>query len=170
MLPHLTNEPFLLETSVVNVAVSTEKECVSQIRLNATASRCPETPFEFMVAQQLGEYIAGDRHDFTIRVLPSGTTFQLQVWRAILEIPFGQTATYGEVARRIGKPAAARAVGAAAHANPVPIIIPCHRVVGRNGTLVGFGGGLDLKRRLLAIEARGLIDLPPEMGYLSAVQ
>ncbi len=85
---------------------------------------------------------------------PEGTPFQLRVWQALREIPYGETITYGELARRIGKPTASRAVGAANGRNPLPIIVPCHRVIGSNGTLTGFYGGLHLKAGLLELEQR----------------
>ncbi|WAJ29208.1 methylated-DNA--[protein]-cysteine S-methyltransferase [Antarcticirhabdus aurantiaca] len=105
---------------------------------------------------QLGDYFAGRRHAFDLALDPVGTPFQLEVWRALLDIPAGETISYGELARRIGRPAASRAVGAANGANPLPIVVPCHRVIGANGTLTGFGGGLDTKRRLLDLE-RGIL-------------
>jgi len=101
----------------------------------------------------LSGYFSGHRVTFELPLDPRGTEFQASVWRALLDIPFGQTTTYGELARRLGKPAAVRAVGAANGANPIPIVIPCHRVIGSNGALVGFGGGLPVKRWLLEHEA-----------------
>lgn len=103
---------------------------------------------------QLRAYFAGDRKAFDLPLAPRGTEFQQSVWSALLEIPYGQTTTYSAIAETISRPAAVRAVGAANGANPIPIIIPCHRVIGANGSLTGFGGGLDVKRQLLALEAR----------------
>lgn len=103
--------------------------------------------------RELREFFAGKRRDFSVPLDLKGTEFQTAVWRELARIPFGETRTYGEVARAIGRPQASRAVGGAAHANPIPIIIPCHRMVGANGALVGFGGGVDLKRKLLDWEA-----------------
>ncbi len=105
-------------------------------------------------AVQLRAYFAGDRTAFDLPLAPRGTEFQRSVWSALLEIPYGQTTTYSAIAATISRPAAVRAVGAANGANPIPIIIPCHRVIGANGSLTGFGGGLDVKRQLLALEAR----------------
>lgn len=113
----------------------------------------PPSPFLAGVATQLREYFAGARRSFDVPLAPSGTEFQLACWRALSEIPYGETRSYGEQARRIGRPDRARAVGAANGANPIAIILPCHRVVGADGSLVGFGGGLDAKRRLLDLEA-----------------
>ncbi|RLE39793.1 cysteine methyltransferase [Candidatus Acetothermia bacterium] len=101
---------------------------------------------------QLFEYFSGFRRQFDLPLDLRGTAFQLAVWEKLLGVPYGETISYGELALEIGKPTAARAVGAAVGANPIPIIVPCHRVIGKTGGLVGFGGGLDLKRRLLALE------------------
>lgn len=103
-------------------------------------------------AQQLGEYFAGSRTVFELVLAPVGTEFQSTVWAALRTIPYGQTWTYGELAKSIGRPAAARAVGAANAKNPISIIVPCHRVVGSGGHLTGFAGGLVTKRRLLDLE------------------
>ncbi|MFN8062360.1 MAG: methylated-DNA--[protein]-cysteine S-methyltransferase [Vicinamibacterales bacterium] len=105
---------------------------------------------------QLRAYFAGELTRFDLPVAPLGTPFQLTVWQALRAIPYGDTISYGELARRIGNPRASRAVGLANGANPIPIVIPCHRVIGANGTLVGFGGGLDTKARLLSLERRQL--------------
>jgi methylated-DNA-[protein]-cysteine S-methyltransferase len=105
------------------------------------------------VADELLEYCAGTRTAFTFRLAPAGTPFRRRVWEALRRIPYGETRTYGEIAAAVGKPGAARAVGTANHHNPIPVVIPCHRVVGSGGRLCGFGGGLDLKRRLLELEA-----------------
>jgi methylated-DNA-[protein]-cysteine S-methyltransferase len=102
---------------------------------------------------QLQEYFAGERREFELELAPSGSPFQLHVWRALRAIPYGQTASYGEIAAAVGQPGAARAVGGANNRNPIAIVVPCHRVIGAGGTLVGYGGGLDRKRRLLALEA-----------------
>jgi methylated-DNA-[protein]-cysteine S-methyltransferase len=102
--------------------------------------------------RQLEEYFGGERRRFDLPLAPRGTGFQRRVWRALTEIPYGKTTCYGELARRIGKPSASRAVGLANGANPLPIIVPCHRVIGADGSLTGFGGGLPIKRKLLALE------------------
>ena len=104
--------------------------------------------------RQLKDYFAGARSDFDLPVQPEGTEFQRRVWRSLQEIPYGDTISYGELARRVGNPQASRAVGAANGQNPIPIVIPCHRVIGANGKLTGFGGGLPTKELLLALEAR----------------
>src|SRR4051794_31263728 len=102
---------------------------------------------------QLTEYFAGERTAFDLPLRPIGAPFQLRVWEALLEIPYGETTSYGELARRIGAPGAARAVGAANGANPLAIVVPCHRVIGASGALTGYGGGLECKRALLDLEA-----------------
>ena len=105
------------------------------------------------VRRQLTEYFAGARTEFDLPLRPAGARFQLQVWDALLKIPYGETASYGEIAREIGHPTAFRAVGAANGQNPIAIIVPCHRVIGSNGSLTGYGGGLPAKRALLDLEA-----------------
>ncbi len=102
--------------------------------------------------QQLAAYFAGELTGFDLPLAGEGTAFQKQVWKALCDIPYGETISYGEVARRIGDPKAVRAVGLANGANPISIIIPCHRVIGANGSLTGYGGGLPVKRALLALE------------------
>lgn len=104
--------------------------------------------------RQLDAYFAGKLHDFDLPLKPTGTPFQQRVWNSLCEIPYGETISYGELARRIRNPAASRAVGLANGANPIAILIPCHRVIGSNGKLTGYGGGLDNKRWLLDFEHR----------------
>ena len=103
-------------------------------------------------AGQLREYFAGERTSFDLPLALDGTPFQQEAWRALAEIPYGETVSYGEQARRLGRPDAVRAVGAANGANPIAIVLPCHRVIGADGSLTGFGGGLETKRRLLDLE------------------
>ncbi len=103
---------------------------------------------------QLNDYFAGALREFTLALEPSGTPFQLSVLDELQKIPYGETATYGEIAARLGKPQAMRAVGAANGRNPIPVIIPCHRVIGANGKLTGFGGGLPTKEALLKLESQ----------------
>jgi methylated-DNA-[protein]-cysteine S-methyltransferase len=105
-----------------------------------------------LAAAQLAEYFAGERTEFSVPLHPRGTPFQLAVWEVLRTIPYGRTMTYGEQARAIGRPSAARAVGAANGRNPISIVVPCHRVVGSNGSLTGFAAGLDAKAWLLAHE------------------
>jgi O-6-methylguanine DNA methyltransferase len=108
-----------------------------------------------MLRTQLDEYFAGDRRDFTVPLLAPGTPFQEQVWTALRQIPCGSTTSYGRLAQAIGKPDHARAVARANGDNRIAILIPCHRVIGSDGSLVGYGGGLSTKRKLLDLEGRG---------------
>jgi len=108
--------------------------------------------FFISAAAELEEYFAGKRRRFSIDIAPQGTSFQLSVWRSLQRVPYGKTISYGQLARQVGNPKASRAVGAANGANPVPIIIPCHRVIGASGDLTGFGGGLEVKKYLLELE------------------
>jgi len=103
---------------------------------------------------QVREYLSGKRKDFDLPLAPLGTDFQKKVWKAMSRIPYGRTKTYGQLARQLKRPAAARAVGAACGANPLPLVVPCHRVLGQNGSLTGFGGGLAWKQWLLDLEAK----------------
>lgn len=111
-----------------------------------------ETPVIATGARQLNEYIGGNRREFDLPLLPQGTPFQLSVWKALLDIPYGETRSYRDIAIAIGNPKAVRAVGMANNRNPISFIIPCHRVIGADGSLVGYGGGLPLKKRLLEME------------------
>jgi len=116
-----------------------------------------ETPLIKKAAAQLEEYLTGKRKKFTLPLVMHGTEFQVAVWRALQDIPYGETRSYKEIAAAIGRPKAVRAVGMANHRNPISIIVPCHRVIGHDGSLVGYGGGLPLKRRLLELEHLDLI-------------
>jgi methylated-DNA-[protein]-cysteine S-methyltransferase len=151
--PDTPSNPFLVDTALTPLTVTVEEDAVSEIRFGRHARRPPATPFEHLVADELLQYGAGTRTAFTFRLAPRGTPFRRRVWEALRQIPYGETRTYGEIAAAVGKSGAARAVGTANHHNPIPVVIPCHRVVGSGGRLCGFGGGLDLKRRLLELEA-----------------
>lgn len=115
---------------------------------------CHETPVLAEARAQLLAYLSGERRAFSLPLRPAGTPFQLAVWEALKAIPWGELRTYGQIAAAIGRPKAVRAVGQANHRNPIPIFIPCHRVVGAGGKLTGYGGGLDLKEKLLDLEHR----------------
>lgn len=115
------------------------------------------------LARQLIQYFAGERRTFELALAARGSGFEKKVWQALVEIPYGETRSYGQIAATIGHPTAARAVGAANGANPIPIIVPCHRVIGANGSLTGFGGGLDNKRWLLELE-RGRPAQAPQLS------
>lgn len=112
----------------------------------------PDTAPFGAVIDQLRAYFAGELTDFDLRLAPAGTPFQRTVWTALTEIPYGETWTYGQLARHIGQPTASRAVGLANGKNPVSIVIPCHRVIGSDGSMTGYGGGLERKRFLLGLE------------------
>jgi len=112
----------------------------------------PSHPILVLAQQQLQEYFSGSRHDFTVPLSMNGTEFQLAAWLALQTIPYGKTVSYKAIAEQIGRPKAMRAVGMANNRNPIAIIVPCHRVIGANGQLVGYGGGLDMKQWLLEHE------------------
>jgi methylated-DNA-[protein]-cysteine S-methyltransferase len=114
--------------------------------------------------RQFAAYFAGELRAFALALAPQGTDFQQRVWQALRAIPYGETISYGELARRIGRPSASRAVGAANGRNPLPVVVPCHRVIGSTGALTGFGGGLHLKAGLLALE--GSHPAPPQQAAL----
>ena len=131
-----------------------EQDAVVKIAF-AREKSLPETapsPLLGKTERQLLAYFAGERRDFTLPVRLQGTPFQQKVWTALGEIPYGKTCTYGELAARIACPGGARAVGMALNKNPLVIVCPCHRVIGADGTLTGFGGGLEIKRKLLLLE------------------
>ncbi len=117
------------------------------------AYREEETPIVKNAHRQIQDYLSGKRKSFDLPMKPEGTEFQRSVWAALLDIPHGQTRSYQEVAEKIRRPKAYRAVGLANNKNPLPIIIPCHRVIGKDGKMVGYAGGLDIKRKLLSVEA-----------------
>jgi methylated-DNA-[protein]-cysteine S-methyltransferase len=133
------------------VAILWENDTPDRVRLGEM-TRDDEDPILAAAEQQLHAYFAGTLTRFTVPLDFQGTDFQKSVWGALLTIPFGETRSYGEIARQIGRPSASRAVGAANGRNPISIIAPCHRVIGSNGALTGFAGGLEAKAFLLAIE------------------
>lgn len=134
--------------TITHLAMDSHQVALPQLR-----DEWKHDPRAFKTAKaQLREYFAGKRNVFDLPLAPAGTDFQLRVWAALCAIPYGQTATYGEVAARAGNPKASRAVGMANHFNPIALVIPCHRVIGSSGSLVGYGGGLDRKVQLLTLE------------------
>lgn len=132
-------------------AILWERDRPRRVRLNIVEEDSSH-PVLVETERQLTEYFAGRRKQFELRLAPSGTPFQRTVWHALMTIPFGETRSYAQIAKQIGHPGAARAVGAANARNPLSIVAPCHRVVGSTGALTGFAGGLDVKARLLALE------------------
>lgn len=135
------------------VAVLWPDDPPARVKLGATVEAC-DHPVLTAAARQLDEYFAGTRTAFDLPLRPRGTAFQQDVWRALLAIPYAQTRSYADIAAAIGRPAACRAVGAANGRNPISIVTPCHRVIGRSGALTGFAGGLAAKQHLLALEQR----------------
>jgi O-6-methylguanine DNA methyltransferase len=137
------------------VSDSGEQDALQKLRAAIPGEEFVESPqANRRTAEELQAYSAGELKQFTVPVDLRGTPFQLEVWRALLDIPYAETRTYADIARRTGRPRAFRAVGLANHSNPIAIIVPCHRVLGSNGRLVGYGGGLGLKKALLEHEWR----------------
>ena len=147
----------LVASSRALVAVLWERERPNRVKLDEM-SLDPQHPILIETERQLAEYFAGKRTEFDLPLEPNGTEFQKKVWRTLREIPFGKTKRYLDLARAIGSPDASRAVGAANGKNPLSIVVPCHRVVGANGALTGFAGGLETKAALLALEAASRAD------------
>lgn len=135
------------------VAILWEKDDPNRVRLSAMTEQ-PDHAVLAETSRQLGDYFAGQRQKFTVKLDFRGTDFQKAVWAALLAIPFGETRSYGQIARQLGRPSASRAVGTANGRNPISIIAPCHRVVGSDGALIGFAGGLAAKLYLLDHERR----------------
>jgi methylated-DNA-[protein]-cysteine S-methyltransferase len=151
---------FLSETPAGSLLVAGDADAVTEIRfLGGRPERAEipdgwehsERPLKEAV-RQLKAYFSGRLQTFDLAIRLEGTAFQRRVWQALRQVPFGETASYGQIARAIGRPTAARAIGAANGRNRIPIIVPCHRIIGSDGTLVGFGGGLGVKRALLRLE------------------
>lgn len=138
-------------TALTEVAFA-DKENRSFLAGKREEEKEEETPLLKEARRQLEEYFAGNLKEFNLPLSMRGTSFQKQVWEELRKIPYGETVTYGEIAAKIGSPRANRAVGMANHHNPIAIIVPCHRVIGANGKLVGYGGGLNVKEQLLALE------------------
>jgi len=130
-----------------------ENDDPKRVRLGKRAEDA-DHPVLLQAERELGEYFAGERTAFGLPLDPVGTDFQSRVWGALLAIPYGETRSYGNLAKQIGAPKASRAVGAANGRNPLSIVVPCHRAIGSNGALTGFAGGLAAKRYLLSLEAR----------------
>ncbi len=155
-----------LHTPIGELLIAGENDALAMIGFpKGSMRREPEPDWIFNekplaeACQQLREYFAGERREFDLSLQFGGTEFQVSVLEALRKIPYGETTSYGEIARRIGRPKAVRAVGAANGRNPIPIVVPCHRVIGSTGDLTGFGGGLDTKEALLRLEAEHTQDL-----------
>jgi len=155
-----------LDTPIGELLLAGEEGALSMIGFpKGSMRREPEPHWIFnekplaAACAQLNEYFAGSRKEFDLPLRLDGTEFQVSVLEALQDIPYGETTSYGEIAKRIGRPKAVRAVGAANGRNPIPIVVPCHRVIGSTGDLTGFGGGLDTKEALLRLEAEHTQDL-----------
>jgi len=158
----MTDRQCLFDTPIGTLTLVASDDGVSRVLFDGQtpgqvglASDLPvidDDPVLLAAEAQIHEYFAGDRKDFDLPLDLHGTEFQVEAWRALASVPYGETTSYGEQAERIGRPGAFRAVGAANGKNPVPIILPCHRIVGANGSLTGFAGGLELKQWLLSME------------------
>lgn len=157
----MTTQTFIhseIESIVGSVHLYASEDGLTGLYMNIQKSGQPAgvdgtNPFIDQAIQELNEYFAGARRDFNVKLAPIGTKFQLSVWAELMNIPFGKTISYGELAKRLGDPLLTRAVGTANGSNPISIIIPCHRVIGANGHLTGYGGGIERKRWLLHHEA-----------------
>jgi methylated-DNA-[protein]-cysteine S-methyltransferase len=145
-----------LSTPVGPIVLYADDDAITWIDINGErakpAGKSKPNAILKRAEKQMKEYFAGKRTQFDLPLAPSGTDFQMRVWKAMQKIPFGQVLTYGQLARVVNRPAASRAVGAACGRNPLPIVVPCHRVVGSTGSLTGFGGGLEMKQWLLEHE------------------
>lgn len=148
----------LIETPLGNMLAVESDDALSQLDFQDVPPvdcELKQTQLLMETEKQLAEYFAGTRKNFDLPLNPSGTAFQLKVWEALRDIPYGETRSYRDIAVMIGSPLSCRAVGGANHRNPISIITPCHRVIGADGSLTGYGGGLDKKRALLALEKNG---------------
>lgn len=148
---------FFYDTPIGRVAIAEEEGKLVEFHFERKAGalggvNVRETPVHQEAHRQLLEYFSGVRKKFELPLSPQGTAFQMRVWQALTEIPYGETRTYGQIAALTGNPKASRAVGLANNRNPIALFIPCHRVIGSDGKLVGFGGGLDVKEYLLRLE------------------
>lgn len=152
-----TEESISLDTAIGTLRLVAEGNCLVKIEFGsmtegaATAHRGSDAVLA-STAAQLREYFAGQRKHFDLPLAPAGTEFQRSVWQALADIPWGETRSYADIAQAIQRPTAVRAVGAANGRNPLPIVVPCHRVIGSDGSLTGFAGGLSMKRQLLELE------------------
>ena len=144
---------FIMDSLVGPLTLREEDGVLTELRFGGIPTKgAAPTAFLRQVQEQLEAYFAGQLREFKLPIILGGTDFQHAVWEALREIPYGTTCTYGDIAKKIGRPNAVRAVGHAIGQNPISIIVPCHRVIGKNGTLTGFAGGLAVKAQLLEIE------------------
>jgi methylated-DNA-[protein]-cysteine S-methyltransferase len=152
----LMNKIYFYQTEIGRIGIVENGEGITAVYFNeseiANKFELEETDLLREAAKQLQEYFSGTRSIFEIPIILEGTDFQKSVWKALQEIPYGETRSYGDIAKSIGNPKACRAVGMANNRNSIPVFIPCHRVIGSNGKLVGYAGGLEIKKHLLEIE------------------
>lgn len=151
---HFYNSPIgILEITEANAHITGVRLLVNQETVSEKVAETPLTPLMSEVCHQLDEYFAGERTTFTLPIAyPYGTPFQHSVWNALRDIPYGETRSYEDIARAIGNPKAVRAIGQANTRNPILLLVPCHRVINKNGTIGGFGCGVEVKRKLLQLE------------------
>lgn len=142
----------LIDSPIGPLTLQGSETALTGLRFGDARTDLPSCPLLEQAAAELAEYFAGIRRTFTLPLSPAGTAFQRAVWQALETIPYGETVSYRDIALRIGNPKACRAVGMANNRNPIPILIPCHRVVGADGSLTGYAGGLDAKEQLLKLE------------------
>lgn len=149
---------FFYRMEIGKVGIAEENDSITNVFLRGDSAppdaEICETEGIKEAARQLNAYFSGDLREFSLPLSPNGSEFMKKVWKALCDVPYGNTASYKEIAAAIGNPRATRAVGQANNRNPIPVIIPCHRIIGADGKLVGYGGGLDLKKKLLEIEDR----------------
>ena len=145
-----------VESPVGTLGLRVEGGFLMEIAFGGLPEEGGDDPLLDRAQRQLAEYFAGTREEFDLPLNPNGTPFQKKVWDALRQIPYGETRSYGDIARAVGSPKGFRAVGMANHVNPIPVVIPCHRVVGSKGALTGYAGGLNVKRALLELEKASL--------------
>ena len=145
-----------IDSPVGTLRLAEENGAITELKFEEWDGKTKKAETELLsrTERELAEYFAGQRRKFTLPLAPKGTEFQRRVWEALLTIPYGETRSYGEIAALIGSPKASRAVGSANHRNPISIFIPCHRVIGADGSLTGYGGGLEAKTVLLDLEQK----------------
>lgn len=141
-----------LNTPIGPVSILASEDAIVQVAFGELPETGPESPLTLEACSQLEAYFAGNRRQFDLPLAPAGTSFQREAWAALQQIPFGETRSYAQQAMQVNRPKAVRAIGAANGANPIAIVIPCHRVIGKNGTLTGYAGGVERKQWLLALE------------------
>lgn len=152
------------------VRVVTESGRICMLKFEQRREDYPDRPDElcFLAKEQLNEYFAGQRRKFTLPLCPQGTPFQRNVWEVVKSVPYGQTRTYREIGLQIGCPTASRAVGAAVGKNPIWLLIPCHRIIGSDGSLTGYAGGLRRKESLLELERVGFLTQNIQTNFIAA--